>query len=73
MSREGQIKFSLNKVPFTVIIQSVNIYPQAYATSLTAYDKLNNVVDIGGHTTDCLQLEGLRANMDICTSLYFGV
>jgi len=54
------------------------VSPQAYAAAVTEYEQLKesriiNIVDIGGFTVDCLQLNKFQPNMARCTSLYFGV
>ena len=78
-----QFNFELNRQPMSIKIVKTHVFPQAYAAALTIYEQIKdspivNIVDIGGYTADCIQLEnvhglGLRANMDICTSLYLGV
>jgi len=72
------ICFEYNKTTFNVKIADVHVFPQAYAAALTTRDKivdanLVNLVDIGGYTVDLLQLNGLRPDMSVCTSLYSGV
>ena len=72
------LTFTLNKRSYTVKITSAYVYPQAYAASVAAYSQLRgskvvNVIDIGGYTVDCLQLTDNRPNMELCTSLYWGV
>ena len=72
------ISFEINKVPITIKIVDVYVYPQAYAAALTAHEKVEdsriiNVIDIGGYTVDCLQLTDFRVNLSKCTSLYNGV
>jgi len=76
--RAGVIKFELNGKPFAIRITGATVYPQAYAAAITAFEKLKgsniaNIVDVGGFTVDCLQLENFRPNMMLCTSLYQGI
>jgi len=78
MDRGGNIHFTLNNQPMNVRIVDTFVSPQAYAAALTvvneiAYAPLVNIIDIGGYTSDYVQLERLRINMDICTSSYTGV
>ena len=77
-NRAPLIEFEFNNQQLSVEITSAQVFPQAYAAALTAYDRFKgsqvvNVVDIGGHTVDCLQLVRMKPNMDVCTSLYMGV
>ena len=76
--RDKPIKFSLNGQPFSAIIGDAQVYPQSYAAALTAYEDIKkaplvSVVDVGGYTVDCIRLERMHTNMDVCTSLYRGV
>lgn len=73
-----RVSFELNKQSFVIEITSAQAFPQAYAAALTVYDQIKdfpivNIVDIGGYTVDCLQLLDMKPNMDVCTSLYYGV
>jgi len=72
------ISFELNGRVYAIQFDGVHVYPQAYAAAITAYDRLVdsrvlNIVDIGGFTIDCLQLNKFKPNMNLCTSLYRGV
>jgi len=73
-----QIDFEFNKTSFSIHIQDVHIYPQAFASAITIHDKISkfktiNIIDIGGYTVDLLQLTNFKPNMNLCTSLYSGV
>ena len=77
MERET-VRFSMNKTEYIINITKVRVYPQAYAAAITASDRLKeskiaNIIDIGGYTVDCLQLNSFKPNMNLCTSLYTGV
>jgi plasmid segregation protein ParM len=77
-SRTGVIHYELNGKPYAIRITGAHVYPQAYSAAITVFDRLEgsniaNIVDIGGFTVDCLQLEKFRPNMTLCTSLYMGV
>ena len=70
--------FELDGTLITIKIKDVHMYPQAYAAILTIYEKIKhyyqvNIVDIGGFTTDCLQLTDFRPDMNFCDSIPFGV
>jgi len=52
-SKDKKIDFEFNKIPFSIHIKDVHIYPQAFAAAVTVFDKVSmykvvNVVDIGG-------------------------
>ena len=71
------IKFELNGKSYAIKITGAYAFPQAYSAAITAFDKLKdsnilNIVDIGGYTVDCLQLNKFNPNMALCTSLYWG-
>lgn len=77
-NRADVIKYEFNGKPYSIKITGAQAFPQAYSAAVTVLDKLKdsnivNIVDIGGYTVDCLQLERLKPNMTLCTSLYFGV
>jgi len=77
----SMISFTSNGTPINITITGATAYPQAYAAAFTAHEKLNgsrvvNIVDIGGYTVDCIQLnikEGYAPNMSLYTSQYSGV
>ena len=76
--RDDIIKIRLNNRHMAITIKNAYVYPQAYAAALTVYDEIKeypsvNIIDIGGYTADCLYLEKMQMNMNICTSLYKGV
>ena len=75
--RIGTIQFELNDWPYAIRFTGAHVFPQAYAAAITAYDRLIdsrivNVIDVGGFTVDCLQLNNFNPNMALCTSLYWG-
>lgn len=72
------IQYEFNGKPYSIRFTGAHVYPQAYAAAITAYDRLKdsrivNIVDIGGFTVDCLQLNKFNPNMALCTSIYLGV
>ena len=78
MKRKFPIEFALNGIPITIKISAVHVYPQAYAAFVTVMEKFMdvrtlNIVDVGGHTVDILQMVNLCPNMAVCTTLFGGV
>jgi len=76
--RTDNIQFELNGKPYNIRIIKAIASPQAYAATITEYSQLKdsrivNVVDVGGVTVDCLQLNKFKPNMALCTSLYWGM
>jgi len=76
--QRGNIHFELNGKSYFIHITRAHASPQAYAAAVTAYEQLIesriiNIVDIGGFTVDCLQLNKFKPNMTRCTSLYWGI
>ena len=76
--RKEPIDFELNGQPITIQIVGANVYLQAYAATLAIHEKIKDapivtVIDVGGYTVDCLQIENSRINMGTFTSFYMGV
>ena len=76
--RSGLIQYEFNGKPYSIRIMAAYVFPQAYSAAITVFDRLKdsnilNVIDIGGFTVDCLQLNKFKPNMTLCTSLYWGV
>ena len=72
------IQFEFNKTPMRVRIVKATVYPQGYAAAFTVADRLQgsrivNIVDIGGYTVDCLQMDNFVPDATRCTSLYWGI
>ena len=77
-NRSRALNYDLNGIPYNIRIIGAHAFPQAYAAAVTAYDELKdskiiNIIDIGGFTVDCLQLNQFKPNMNLCTSIYRGV
>jgi plasmid segregation protein ParM len=77
-NRSGVIRYELNGKPFSIRITGAHAFPQAYSAAVTIFDRLKdsnivNIVDIGGFTVDCLQLNKFKPNITLYTSLYWGV
>ena len=78
MKRDDRLNFEFNGIKMSINISKVYVYPQAYAASLTIAKDLEdysiaNIVDIGGYTTDCVQIANMELNIDLCTSIHKGI
>ena len=76
--RTDIIRYELNGRKYSIRIVGAQVFPQAYSAAITVYNKLEdskivNIIDVGGFTVDCLQLNNFKPNMALCTSLYWGV
>lgn len=76
--RDGVIKFVYKDRPYSITINSVNVFPQAYAavipqSNLVVRTSSMFVVDIGGYTTDVLLLRKGRLDSQFCRSLETGI
>ena len=77
-SNRGIEKFRYRGKPYTIYIEDVRCYPQAFAAAVTMMDKLIGkqrvlIIDIGGFTADYLMMRSGRADLTICDSLENGV
>lgn len=77
-SGRGVLKFGYRGRPFTVDIDTVRCYPQAYSAAVPLLNELVNepkvlIVDIGGFTADYLLMRRGQADLSICDSLENGV
>ena len=71
------VKFKLNGVPYSVKINAVTLYPQAFAAALTMKDEIQkntivNVVDIGGITVDYLQMTRFKVDFALSGTINKG-
>jgi len=76
--RSENIRFELNGKQYLIRIVDTIASPQAYAAAITEFEQLKgsrivNIVDFGGFTVDCLQLNRFKPNMARCKSLYLGI
>ncbi len=74
----GIVNFQYRDNPYTIYIEDVRCYPQAFAAAVTMMDKLLDkprvlIVDIGGFTADYLMMRSGRADLSVCDSLENGV
>lgn len=77
-SNRGIEKFRYRGKPYTIYIEDVRCYPQAFAAAVTMMDKLIGkprvlIIDIGGFTADYLMMRSGRADLSVCDSLENGV
>lgn len=76
--RDGVIKFAYNDRPYCITINTVSVFPQAYAavipqSNLVVRTSSMFVVDIGGYTTDVLLLRKGKLDSQFCRSLETGI
>ena len=76
--RAGPISFAYNDRQYSVIVDKVLVFPQAYAavipnSSLVLGSPRLFVVDIGGYTTDVLLLRNGKPDLQFCRSLENGI
>lgn len=74
----GTIKFAYNDKPYSIFIDKVMVYPQAYAAVIPKSSLVVNtlrvfIIDIGGYTTDVLLLRNGKPDMQFCRSLETGI
>lgn len=74
----GTIKFVYNNKPYSIFIDRVMVYPQAYAAVIPKSSLIMNtlrvfIIDIGGYTTDVLLLRNGKPDMQFCRSLETGI
>lgn len=72
------IKFVYKDTPYSIMINSVMVFPQAFAAvvpqSRLVMDELRMfIVDIGGYTTDVLLLRNGKPDLQYCRSLETGI
>ena len=76
--RDGIIKFVYKDKPYSIMIDKVMVFPQAYAAVVPKSSMVVNmlrvfVVDIGGYTTDVLLLKNGKPDLQFCRSLETGI
>ncbi len=76
--RPGVVKFVYRDKPYSVQIDQVMVFPQAFAAVVPKSSMVLNtlrlfVIDIGGYTTDVLLLQNGKPNLQFCRSLETGV
>ena len=76
--RDGIIRFVYKDKPYSIMIDKVMVFPQAYAAVVPKSSMVVNmlrvfVVDIGGYTTDVLLLKNGKPDLQFCRSLETGI
>lgn len=76
--RDGAIKFVYKEKPYSIMIDKVMVFPQAYAAVVPKSSMVVNtlrvfIVDIGGYTTDVLLLKNGKPDLQFCRSLEAGI
>jgi len=77
-AHKEDIFFVYNKVRYSVYINDVASYPQAYAAAIPNFGNVKEipkavVLDWGGYTFDYVQLKNGKVDMSVCDSLEHGV
>lgn len=76
--RNNIVKFVYKDKPYSIIIDRVMVFPQAYAAVVPQSSLIVNtfrvfVIDIGGYTTDVLLLKNGKPDLQFCRSLETGI
>ena len=76
--RPGTVKFTYRDKSYSILIEQVMVFPQAFAAVVPKSSMVLNtlrlfVIDIGGYTTDVLLLQNGKPNLQFCRSLETGV
>ena len=76
--RDDVIRFLYRDKPYSILIDRVMVFPQAYAavvprSSMVVHTLRMFVVDIGGYTTDVLLLKNGKPDLQFCRSLETGI
>jgi plasmid segregation protein ParM len=72
------ISFAYNNQEFKIRVVKVLVYPQAYAAIVNRFAEIKQkdkifIIDIGGYTTDILQIKRGKLDMSYCYSFESGV
>ena len=76
--RYGVIKFNYKDKPYSIIVDKVLVFPQAFEAVIPQIHILINtlrmfIIDIGGYTADVLLLRNGKPDMQFCRSLETGI
>lgn len=76
--RDSVIRFVYRDRPYSILIDRVMVFPQAYAAVVPQSSQVIHtlrifVVDIGGYTTDVLLLKNGKPDLQFCRSLETGI
>lgn len=76
--RDGVLKFVYKDKAYSITIDRVMVFPQAYAAVIPQSSRIVNtprifIIDIGGYTTDVLLLKNGKLDFQFCRSLETGI
>ncbi len=74
----GAVQFEMGKRTYSIFIEKVLCFPQAYAAAITILPSLRDkpkaiIIDQGGMTTDIMLLKDGAGDLSVCESLEHGV
>lgn len=74
----GVVQYAYNSIPRQIEIRDVNVYPQGIAAITPLFQSVktlhrSHIIDIGGYTTDIIELQYGRMDPSLCTSLDRGM
>ena len=77
-SKRGVVQFKFQNQPYSIYIDKVLCFPQAYAAAVTILQSLKDkpkaiIIDQGGMTTDIMLLKDGAGDLSVCESLEHGV
>ena len=77
-SGRGPVSFSYNGKPYSILIDDVACFPQAYAAAVTILPAISAapqalILDWGGLTVDYLRVKNGEGDLTVCDSLESGV
>lgn len=77
-SNRGPVSFSFNNKSYTIQIDEVACFPQAYAAAVTIFPSISDapqalILDWGGLTVDYLRIKNGEGDLTVCDSLESGV
>jgi len=76
--RGGPVKFTYKDRTYSILIDQVMVFPQAFAAVVPRSSMVLNtlrlfIIDIGGYTTDVFLLQNSKPDLQFCRSLETGV
>lgn len=77
-TERGAVQFDFQGKPYSIFIEKVMCFPQAYAAAVTMLQALRDkpkalIIDQGGMTTDLLLMKDGAGDLSVCESLEHGV
>ena len=76
--KRGQVDFSNRNTNYQIYIQDVKVFPQGFSAIVPDFPRIKSyrkcfIVDVGGYTTDVIELNGGRLDPKMCRSLDAGM